>query len=95
MSGRGGDKKETTAGERETAEIPGPDGERGVNMDDLLEESQEREENQAEITLEEPHSQETGRVNGPDTGERLSEEVQELHAYQPLPPEARHQEHRD
>ena len=35
-------------------------------MDDLLEESQEREENQAKITLEEPHGQETGRVENPD-----------------------------
>ena len=29
----------------------------GVNLHDLLEESQEREENQAKITLEEPHRQ--------------------------------------
>ena len=76
-------------------ESPRMDGKRGVNLDNLLEESQEREENQAKITLEEPHSQETGSVEDPDPGDRSGEEVQELHAYQTPPPEARPQEHRD
>ena len=65
------------------AENPGLDGERGVNVDDLLEESQEREENQAKITLEDPHGQETGGVEDPDPGGRSGEEIQELHAPQP------------
>ena len=41
---------------------------------------------QAVITLEEPHGQETGRVEDSDLGERPGEEIQELHA-----PNPRHQ----
>ena len=63
------------------AENPGPDGKGGINMDNLLEESQEKEETQAVISWEIPHSQD------PDLEERSGEETQELHAHKPPPPE--------
>ena len=81
--------------EDKRAQNQGLDGERGVNMDDPLDKSQEMEENQAKITLAEANSQETKRFEDPDPGERSGKEVQELHAYQHPPPEARPQEHRD
>ena len=50
------------------AENPGLDGERGVNVDDLL---------------EEPHGQETGGVEDLDPGGRSGEDIQKLQAPQP------------
>ena len=57
-------------------------------MDDVLKDSQEKEETQAAITLEELHGQEARRVEDPDVGGRPGGEIQELHAPKPPPPEA-------
>ena len=70
------------------AENLGPDSEEGENMDNILEDSQEKEETQAAITLKEPHGQEARRVEDPDRRGRPGGEIKELHAPQPPPPEA-------
>ena len=61
-------------------------------MDDLLEDSQEKEETQAAITLEEPHDHEARRVEDPYLGGRLVGEIQEPYAPKPPPPEAQKEE---